>query len=228
MDFDTKIKSLTCIEDLEYVDKILLADQRFIEKVLYKFGRYEDFSPDQIIDYASSELKENVDFVFSCFLNVINLKYSNNYLYSSHQEIVSYFFDSHVSSLLKKNEEGCLKLIQNYCGSSSLNSDDFLNDIRENNEMEWEGLNADTSENLKELLLRKTINATPFHRSKDFLKIIDVASWNILRYLPEQLRNNEEIYVYALKMNVKAKEFIPVEMLEKSDNIKAVLNDKNA
>ena len=46
--------------------------------------------------------------------------------------------------------------------------------------------------------------------------------------MPEQFKNNEDIYVHALKKNVKAKEFIPSELQEKSEVIKSILNDKNS
>ncbi len=228
MDIEAALNNLSYIEDLQKVDENLLEDQNFIEQVLHKFGRFEDFSPDQILDYASPELKENADFIFSCFLKVIDLEYSKNYLYSNHQETISYFFDSHVSPLLKKNEDGCIKLVQSYCGRSLLNDPDFLKDVQKNNEIEWDDLGADTTENLKEFLLRKTITETIFHSSASFIKIIDAAGWSAIKYLPEQFKNNEDIYVHALKKNVKAKEFIPSELQEKSEVIKSILNDKNS
>jgi hypothetical protein len=227
MDFEAVLNNISYIEDLQKVDKEFLSDQTFIEQVLHKFGRSEDFSPDQIIDFVSVELKDNPQFILSTFLKVISLGYTKNYLYSNHQETISYFFENHVSRLLK-DEEFCLKLVKGYCGTSLLNDPGFLKDVQENNEMEWGDIDAENKENLKEFLIRKTISDTTFKKTDSFLILIDLAGWNVLKYLPDHFKYNEEIYVYALKKNIKAKEFIPAELQEKSEVIKSILNDKNS
>ena len=227
MEFEEQLNNLRYIEDLENIDKAFLSDQNFIEQVLHKFGRSEDFSPDQVIDFAAAELKDNPQFILSTFLKVISLGYTKNYLYSNHQETISYFFENHVSRLLK-DEEFCLKLVKGYCGTSLLNDASFLKDVQENNEMEWGDIDAANEENLKEFLIRETISDTTFTKTDSFLAFIDLVGWNVLKYLPNHFKSNEEIYVYALKKNIKAKEYIPADLLANSDAIKSILNEKNS
>jgi hypothetical protein len=223
--FETVLHELQYLEDLSKVDAKLLSDENFIDQVLHKFGRSEDFSPDQIIDAAAAALRDNSSFILATFLKVVSLGYTRDYLYSNHQESVAYFYDNHVSRFLKE-EEFCLDLISGYCNISLLSDPSFLRDVQKNNEME--GIDSDNDENLREFLLRKTISDTVFNKPETFLKLIDIAGWQVLKFLPNQFKTIEDIYVSALKKNLKAKEFIPADLQENSEAIKAILTEKNS
>ena len=223
--FETVLNELQYLEDLSKVDAKLLSDENFIDQVLHKFGRSEDFSPDQIIDAAAAALRDNSSFILATFLKVVSLGYTRDYLYSNHQESVAYFYDNHVLRFLKE-EEFCLDLISGYCNISLLSDPSFLRDVQKNNEME--GIDSDNDENIREFLLRKTISDTVFNKPETFLKLIDIAGWQVLKFLPDQFKTIEEIYVSALKKNLKAKEFIPADLQEDSEAIKAILTEKNS
>jgi len=209
MSFETVLNELQYLEDLSKVDAKLLSDENFIDQVLHKFGRSEDFSPDQIIDAAAAALRDNSSFILATFLKVVSLGYTRDYLYSNHQESVAYFYDNHVSRFLKE-EEFCLNLISGYCNIYLLSDASFLRDVQKNNEME--GIDSDNDENLREFLLRKTISDTVFNKPETFLKLIDIAGWQVLKFLPNQFKTIEDIYVSALRKNLKAKEFIPADL----------------
>ena len=226
MDFEALLNDLLYIDDLEKVDKTLLSDQKFIEQVLYKFGRYDYFSPDQIIDYVAPELKDDTQFILTMFRGVISLIYTKKKLYRNHQESVSYFYENHVSRLLK-DEEFCFSLLKYYCNTSILKDSAFLWEVKNDHKINCGDIDQENDEDLKEYLIRNTIADAKFTKLESFVTLIDIADWVVLKYLPDNFKTNEEIFAYALKKNIKAKDFIPAELLEKSELIKSIVNEKN-
>lgn len=223
---DEIIDGISYIEEIQNVDQNLLSNKDFFEKLLLKFGKSEDFSPDQILDFADETLKQDVTFIINTFLDVITLKYSKRYLYSNHHETISYFYFNHVKPLLI-SEENAMKLLTGIGASWLLNDADFLSDIKNNYELET-GETEDKNENLKTFLIKTIISDTPISSSGFFKNAIDAVGWIVIKYLPLQYRSDESIYAHALKKNIKAKEYIAVDLQENSEAIKSILNDKNS
>jgi hypothetical protein len=219
------IKSIRTIEEIQHVDQNLLSNQEFFEQLLLKFGQYEDFSPDQILEYANKSLKQDSSFIISTFLKLITLGYSKNHLYDNHQETVSYFYFNLVKPLLL-DETISIKLIEAIGGSWRLNDSTFLADIKKNSESELEGPQEKKDENLKTFLIQEIFSDTQITSSDFFFKAIDALDWIVIKYLPKQFKNDESILAYAFKKNVKSKDFIPKSLLETSELIKSINEEK--
>ena len=222
----TTIKKIYTIEDIEHVDQSLLSNKDFFEKLLLKFGKHEDFCPDQILEYADKELKNNGDFIIKTFMKVIELKYTKNSLYENHQEIVSSFYYSFVKPILG-NETLSIQLIEAIGKSRKLNDPDFLDSIHTDYLTMLEDLDAlDESEveDLMTFLVRNIFSDTSVSNSDYFLKAIDIFGWFVISLLPESFKNEEAIYIHAIQKNIKAKDLIPKSLLDSSDTIKSILN----
>jgi hypothetical protein len=123
------INKVKYVEDLEKIPQNLLDKPDYIEKLLHKFGKREDFVPDRILDYAGKSVTENPKFIISTFLKIISLTYTDKYLYENYFETIEYFYLNYVKPLLK-NKELSVKLTDSLMKLPILKSKDFPSIIK--------------------------------------------------------------------------------------------------
>jgi hypothetical protein len=176
------------VEDLENVPKPLLSNSDFIEGVLLKLGKREDFTPDMVMEYVDKNLLEDPKFLIGTFFKVISLHYTNKYLYENYFESISYFYDKFIRPLLK-DEVLSLKLIQGYNKLPILKNADFLEDVKQDNILDTED-DGSTEDNIYEFLIRNTLEDTKFKTPAIISKIRGLVGKSGSKFLPEQFVNS--------------------------------------
>jgi len=182
------VNQIKYVEDLENVPKTLLTKPEFVEKVLLKLGKREDFTPDRILEYVGKNLIDDPKFVISTFFKVISLNYTDKNLYENYLEVVTYYYDNYIKPLLK-DETLALKLIQGYNKLPILKNEDFLEDVRKDNGSETED-DGSTEENIYEFLIRNTLEDTRFRTAAIKSKIRGIVGKSGSKFLPEQFVNS--------------------------------------
>lgn len=182
------LNQIKYVEDLENVPKTMLTKSEFVEKVLLKLGKREDFTPDRILEYVGKNLIDDPKFVISTFFKVISLNYTDKNLYENYLEVVTNYYDNYIKPLLK-DEALALKLIQGYNKLPILKNEDFLEDVRKDNGSETED-DGSTEENIYEFLIRNTLEDTRFRTPAIKSKIRGMVGKSGSKFLPEQFVNS--------------------------------------
>lgn len=182
------LNQIKYVEDLENVPKTLLSNSDFIEGVLLKFGKREDFTPDRILEYVDKNLLEDPKFLIGTFFKVISLHYTNKYLYENYFESISYYFDDYIKPLLK-DEVLSLKLIQGYNKLPILKNSNFINDVIQDGASDTDD-NDSTMENVYEYLIRNTLENTKFKTPAIKSKIRVIVGKSGSKFLLEQFFNS--------------------------------------
>jgi hypothetical protein len=176
------------VEDLENVPKPLLSNSDFIEGVLLKLGKREDFTPDMVMEYVDKNLLEDPKFLIGTFFKVISLHYTNKYLYENYFESISYFYNKFIRPLLK-DEVISLKLIQGFNKLPILKNANFLEDVKQDNVLDTDDTGS-TEENVYEFLIRNTLEDTKFKTPAIISKIKGLVGMSGIKFLPEQFVNS--------------------------------------
>jgi hypothetical protein len=182
------LNKIRYVEDLEHIPNSLRSDREFIDKVLGKLGKREDFAPDRVLEYVSKSLLDDPKFIISTFFKVISLHYTNKYLYENYLEIVSYYYDNYIKPLLK-DEVLSLKLIQGYKKLPILKNADFLEDVKQDNVLDTDDTGS-TEENVYEFLIRNTLEDTKFKNPAIISKVRGLVGKTGSKFLSEQFFNS--------------------------------------
>jgi hypothetical protein len=182
------LNQIKYVEDLENVPKTLLSKSEFVEKVLIKLGKREDFTPDRILEYVGKNLIDDPKFVISTFFKVISLNYTDKNLYENYLEVVTYYYDNYIKPLLK-DEVLSLKLIQGYKKLPILKNADFLEDVKQDNVLDTDDAGS-TEENVYEFLIRNTLEDTRFKTPAIISKVKGLVGKTGSKFLSEQFVNS--------------------------------------
>jgi hypothetical protein len=209
------INKVKYVEDLVKLPQKLLDKPEYIEKLLHKFGKREDFTPDRILNYAGKNVTENPKFIISTFLKIISLIYTDKYLYENYLESIEYFYMGYVKPLLK-DKELAVKLTDTLNKLPILKNKDFLSIIQINKKYKdildyfLSLIETDTNEN--EPSIRKKIAEILEEYNTDVSKIAEPSpielpsSFSLTFNLNDEFNNERIVFKYFPKDPLNTKE----------------------
>jgi hypothetical protein len=179
------LNQIRYVEDLANLPKTLLSNSDFIDKVLLKLGKREDFTPDRVLEYVGENLIQDPKFIINTFFKVISLHYSDNELYENYFEALSYYYGDYISPLLG-DEKLALKLLQGLDNLSILKNEDFLYDVNQ-----YSGLDEDSEDdNVYEFLIRNILEDTKFKTPGIVKKVKDIVGEHGSKFISEHYYNS--------------------------------------